>query len=380
MLFRFFLSSLAIGVLVGPSAAADEPGKFVGTWKTKVKFAGYDQTIAISFDRDKWSVTGTFQRDNAVVGTFFGDSPGFAGGRLTYRSKYIKKPDEGWGEDNVTLRLDGEALIMSFPLSSGGDIVRAFARTADEPKTVTNKTPPATPDPAPTPQDKFVGTWKGNIGGYDEIWTVKKSDGTWSINGKLLFNGAEYGSFIGNDAKESNGTLTFTRKFVKTPPRNPNLVDEVSIVVKPQGENLSYTWSGGEKKGAGALERVAAVGEKPADDDKSKAVIGQWYHETNGMDVAWVVGKNADGTWFVRGQYIKPKTRMILGGFEGKDFKFEDGKLSFTRVWLRKPNSTSRDLGHVTIRSIGKDMIHLAIKELDGSTYNKDCPRLPGTQ
>lgn len=380
MLSRFLVIFFGVAALAGPSAAADQSGKFAGTWKTKEKFAGYDQTLAISYDNAKWSINGTFQKDNAVVGTFIGESPRFVGGRLTYRSKYIKKPDESWGEDNATLRLDGETLVMSFPTASGGEIVRAFARTPDDPKTVTTKDPPAKPDPAPMPQDKFVGGWKGNLAGYDEYWTVKNTDGTWSLNGKLVFNGFEAGSFIGNDIKESNGTLTFTRKFVKNP-RNINVPDEVSVVVKIQGENLSYTWTGGEKKGSGALERTtAALGQKPAaDDDKAKAIIGQWYHETNGMEVDWMVAKNPDGTWIVRGQYRKPKTKVILGGFEGKDCKFEDGKLTFTRVWLRKPNSTSRDLGHVTIRSIGNDQIHLAIKERDGSTYNKDCPRLPGT-
>src|SRR5262245_48418534 len=55
---------------------------------------------------------------------------------------------------------------------------------------------------------KFVGTWKGSIAGYDETWVVKNNDGAWSINGKFQFNGADAGSFIGVDIKETMGTLT----------------------------------------------------------------------------------------------------------------------------------------------------------------------------
>ena len=67
------------------------------------------------------------------------------------------------------------------------------------------------------------------------------------------------------------------------------------------------------------------------------------------MHVAWMVVKNKDDTWLVRGQYIAPKSKKILGGFEGKDYKFENGKLQFTNVWVRKPKSTYKDGSTITV-------------------------------
>ena len=121
--------------------------------------------------------------------------------------------------------------------------------------------------------DKFVGIWKGRIDSYDEIWTVKRTDGAWSINGKFRRNGAEAGSFIGTDVKEANGALTFTRKFVKKP-ANPGWQDQVTIVVKSEGENLSYVWSAGNQKGTRALEKYADE-DKAAEDELGK-FRGYW--------------------------------------------------------------------------------------------------------
>lgn len=127
-----------------------------------------------------------------------------------------------------------------------------------------------------------------------------------------------------------------------------------------------------------AMPSSAAPSARAQDDDKAKAVLGQWYYEVDGMAVAWMITKGNDGAWLVRGQYITPKTRKILGGFEGKDYKFEDGKLAFTRTWLRKPKPNFQDGGKATVESIGNGKVKLIIKE-GGVTHSYECSRLAGT-
>lgn len=142
------------------------PDAFVGTWKTKAKFAGYDQIVTIGNDSTPWSIHGTFQREDAVVGTFIGEDVRWAGGLLTYRSKFVRKPVASWQDDYPTLRMEGDTLLMSFVTKTGENIVRAFQRLPSEPpaaaKTAVNE--PAKLTLPTKPAEKPGGMKKGGAG------------------------------------------------------------------------------------------------------------------------------------------------------------------------------------------------------------------------
>lgn len=187
---------------------------------------------------------------------------------------------------------------------------------------------------------KFVGTWKGAIAGYDEIWTVKNKDGTWSINGKFQVRGMDAGSFIGADIKESMGTLTFTRRLVKNP-KSAALPDEVAIIVKTEGENLSYTWNAKGKKGASALERMVEGAEKtdkPAADPLGK-FRGVWTaNVATGFRVVMQISQKEDKLE-VAANYFNKKG-LLAGAFVGADVALKDGALTFSQQFLKKPVSS----------------------------------------
>ncbi|MFO0967534.1 MAG: hypothetical protein U0793_18400 [Gemmataceae bacterium] len=188
---------------------------------------------------------------------------------------------------------------------------------------------------------KFVGTWKGAIAGYDEIWTVRNKDGSWSINGKFQVRGMDAGSFIGADIKESMGTLTFTRRFVKNP-KNPALPDEVAIIVKTEGENLSYTWSTKGKKGASALERTVEGAEKTTEKTAADALgrfKGVWAaNVATGFRVVMQISQKEEKVE-VAANYFNKKG-LLAGAFVGADVTLKDGVLTFSQQFLKKPVST----------------------------------------
>lgn len=188
--------------------------------------------------------------------------------------------------------------------------------------------------------NRFVGVWKGRIETYDEVWTVKHSDGVYSINGKFRKNGADVGSFIGTDIKEADGTLSFTRKFIKKP-ANVSWQDQVSIAVKSEGENLSYVWSIGGQKGTRALEKFAEGADKTAEDDLGK-FRGNWTADmTNGYRVVMQITMKKDKVDVSANFY---KKGQLAGSYVGDDPVLKDGFLTFTQKWLKKPVSSWRDL------------------------------------
>jgi len=105
----FILSFIgALSALRG-EAASD---RFVGTWKTKENFAGYDLRTTIASEGGQWSIKGTFEKDGTVTGTFVGEKIRVADKSLTCWLKHVKKPDGTWQDHETTLRLDGDGLVM----------------------------------------------------------------------------------------------------------------------------------------------------------------------------------------------------------------------------------------------------------------------------
>ena len=331
MLVRCLVSTSILALSILPALRADETSdKLLGSWKTKETFAGYDLRTTIAKDGGQWSIKGTFEKDGSVAGTFVGENIKVADNSLTYGFKHVKKPDGGaWQDHEVTLRMDGNGLTMSWVAKNGREITRVCERVAgpDKPK------PPAKPD------DKFIGTWKGRIEAHEELLTIRNANGTWSVNGKFRRNGAETGSFIGTDIKLVDGTLTFTRKFIKKP-ANTSWRDEAAIVVKAEGENLSYTWSAGDQKGTRALEKYVE-GEKPAEDALGK-LRGYWTADVaTGFRVVLLITMKNDKIE-VAGEYYNKKGQFA-GNYVGVDCAVKDGVLTFSQKFIQKPVSDWHD-------------------------------------
>jgi predicted secreted protein len=92
-----------------------------------------------------------------------------------------------------------------------------------------------------------------------------------------------------------------------------------------------------------ALQPVAA---RAADEDK---LAGVFTNTVDGYKETWTI-KYEDGKWSVSGVYQKPKTKDGL--FEGKDVKFEGGKLIFTQK-LYNASPTWIDNCTVTVETAG---------------------------
>jgi hypothetical protein len=92
-----------------------------------------------------------------------------------------------------------------------------------------------------------------------------------------------------------------------------------------------------------ALQPVAA---RAADEDK---IAGVFTNTVDGYKETWTI-KYEDAKWSVSGVYTKPKTRD--GSFEGKDVKFEGGKLIFTQK-LFNASPTWIDNCMVTVEPAG---------------------------
>ena len=235
---------------------------------------------------------------------------------------------------------------------------------ADDPKA-----PPAPQKERAKTEGKFVGTWKGKVDSFDEIWTIKQTDGTWSVNGKYRRNGAEAGSFVGTDIKEADGTLSFTRKYVKKP--NPEWRDEATVVVKSEGENLSYTWKAGGFEGRRALEKVADA-EKPKEvekpkDDELGLFRGTWTADVaTGFRVVMQITTKNDKIDISANYYNKKG--QPAGSFVAVDPVVKNGQLTFSQHFVQKPVSSWNDGKLHTLEMVSDNVLKFSWK--NGGTEN----------
>ena len=339
---RDCLASMAI-VLAGFVTAfgGDDPrDKLLGTWVWRTPPDGNDQYWAISRDGDKWTVKGWYKNAKGVeTGSFVGVDPVYSDGVLRFTHQFVKKPFNYKDNVPVLIKVDGNQV-----------------------KYFWNPTNPKSERLLQRAEDPLVGTWKGKIDNLDEFLTIKNSNGTWSINGKMERNGVETGSFIGTDVKETNGTLSFTRKFVKKPPI-ANLREGALIVIKTEGENLSYSWSLGDQKGTRALEKYKQA-EKAKDDELGK-FRGYWTADVaTGFRVVMLITMNKDKIE-VSANYYR-KNGSLAGSFVAIDPTLTDGKLTFSQKFTQKPVSGWRDGKIHTLQIVSDNVLKFHWK--DGGT------------
>jgi hypothetical protein len=354
---RCFFSVLSLGLLLAivPLLRAGDAGaKITGVWKTKGKGVGFDLGMTIANGGGKWTVQGTIEKNGVVVGTFVGENFMLVGERLKFQRRFTKKPADNWEDsDEVTLALDGDTLVSGVVTKNGKKNERFFVRVAAAAKSVvepSGKEPEKSKSQAKSEQkaadssaagDKFSGMWKGSVANHDEIWTIKRSDDTWTINGRFRRNGEVVGSFIGTDIQEAKGALTFTRTFVKAP-ASGGWQDRVIITMKSEGGNLTYTWSAGKQKGTRALEKYVdekSAGEKEDDLGKFR---GSWVADVaTGFRVVMQIDMNKDKIQVAANYYNKKG--LLTGNFVGIDAALKDGKLTFSQKFIKKPVSSWHD-------------------------------------
>lgn len=345
---------LAIGLCLAglPALCADERGdKLVGAWKSRTKVLGYDQLMTIANDNGQWSVKGTYEKDGAVAGSFVGENVHFAGGQLTYRSRYVKKPAGSWQEHDITLRVDGDALTMSWVARPAGKSVRVFERMSEPkpaPTTVANE--PAKPRPSAKPQEKLVGTWQGGGGGrFDEYWTVTHDGAAFKVTGTYWKNGKQVGSCHGTGVFYGKDGLTFRRTFDKKPAATLSNDLPCTLKVTESGVELVV----GNPKGKGEALKPAEEPKAVAANDSGKPTTptptpkGTRRPRAEGFDGIWagtlpgtthqlilIVRKRKDD-WAAEG-YLVSADNKRLAYFKQADAKTDaEGKsMAVTPKWL----------------------------------------------
>src|SRR5262245_47784964 len=182
---------LALLLILGLSVVTlgQESAKFAGTWKSKTKVSGYDQTMIIANDDGKWLVKGTYKKEGEDVGEFVGEDVKLAKGKLIFNYKVTKQPAPKFDKGRVTLQFEGEGLRYEF--TSGNTTAgRHFARVGEAPKVVAKETPkPVEKKPMPEagdPEAQYAGIWSGTFPGtsYRLILNIKKEE-KWVVEGYL---------------------------------------------------------------------------------------------------------------------------------------------------------------------------------------------------
>jgi hypothetical protein len=353
MFQRFFVLTTVLFVAMLLALRADDRGdRFVGTWKTKVKFGGHDQSVTIANDSGQWSVKGTYEKGGAVVGTFVGENVRFDGGQLMYHSRFVKKPVESWQDNDITLRLDGDALAMSFVAKTGEKIARAFERMPGDPK-VAAKPPanePAKPKAQTRLEEKLVGTWKGESGvRFDEYWTITYDGTSFKVAGTYWKNGKEVGSCHGTNVVAGKDSLTFQRTFDKKPAADLGTTTTCTFKVTESGVQLVV--GSGAKAKTETLERggepkVAANDAGKPSNPKPAApprrtdgnFVGVWVGSFPNMGhrLTLNIVKQTD-EWLVEA-FVTSADNKRVAYFKQPDAKMDaDGKsLTVTPAWVEK--------------------------------------------
>jgi hypothetical protein len=228
---------------------------------------------------------------------------------------------------------------------------------------------PAKPKGLPKPEDKFVGTWKGSVDGYDQFWTIANENGTWSVRGTFKHSGKEAGSFLGTDVKYADNSLTFTRKFVKKP-AGTDWADDVPIVVKAESDGLTYAHASSGAKGVRALVRYADA-PKPA----AKGIepfLGSWEGRVDKLKTVWEISVKDDkiqvnNTYYA--QNSKTGAWVETGSWVGVDISIKDGKLVFSNKVIKKPDTSYKDMATMTCKVVNENTMEYTVAR-DGRTVH----------
>jgi len=184
---------------------------------------------------------------------------------------------------------------------------------------------------------ELVGVWEGQVDGYKESWTLSNQNGRWSASGSYLKHGKQVGAVYGQNLKYADGVLTFTQKFVKTPP-NVTWIDNATITIKRAGDKVSYSW---DVVGFTGSREWTRVGDAPATTTTTTTssdpgnLVGNWQGVVDGITEVVTI-KSESGNVTVSGVFTKNGSEV--GSFTGKDPKLSNNTLSYVQIFDKKPD------------------------------------------
>lgn len=229
---------------------------------------------------------------------------------------------------------------------------------------------------------EIVGTWvsRAKSGENDQYWTIRNANGKWTVQGVYKTDNMETGSFVGEGVEFDGKMLSYTHKYIKKPAKG---ADNVAVTITSAGDQLRYSWTVNNVVKTKLLDRVAEIAkEKPKEDPKvpkkdPKEVAKENPKKTdpgNDLDAAGqkLLGTHAarvdrmftilsvnyeQGAWSVSGLF-KENGRDV-GGFEGTDFQYDKGVLTFKQKFFLKPQKDWKDDEKFTLRIAGNKVVGL---------------------
>jgi hypothetical protein len=190
----------------------------VGTFKGVVDGSGYLQLWTIKREDGGWVVKGVYKRDGVEVGTFVGTEVKFAGGELSFKKKFTRRPRTGEWPDDVpyTVKADSGQVTYTYTYD-GSTKTRALERydelSAAAPKVGTN---------AKDPVAALPGLWEGEVNGYKTVWDIRYRDGTWAVEVGYFSRGTKgaltlVAAHTAGDPAVKDGKLVYDARFSKKP-------------------------------------------------------------------------------------------------------------------------------------------------------------------
>lgn len=223
---------------------------------------------------------------------------------------------------------------------------------------------PLCPISAAQESDPFVGTWKGTakVAGLEQVITIVKDGGRWSVQGAFEKDGVVAGTFVGVDVKFADGRLTCRRQFTRKPFKNWD--DEDAASLRLEGGRLVASFE--TSKGQMTVRQFERVPPPPTPARRKEVAqnspfAGTWkLIDAKQFDETWTFTQTGKG-WTITGVFSS-KDGTEAGRCHGGSVRISVTALSFTRLIDKSPGPTYKngveyaftvkgDRGEFTLRS-----------------------------
>jgi hypothetical protein len=231
--------TLALALVLHPAPARADDADLVGTWEGEAE--GFKEVITIRNEKGVWFVSAVyFTKDGKPAGSFRGDEVKLNGAALEFSRNYDKKPSNDFPDMlTITAKADKGKLTSSWHVSTG-DGSRTLKKA---------EAPAASTSP-------LAGTWKGEVDGLKEVWTIKEEKGNYTIFIVYSKDDKVGGGAIGVDPRFAKDVLTFTQQWLKRPDGPSSAGGATVTVPAPKDGKITYTWRLGKKSSEHSLEAV----------------------------------------------------------------------------------------------------------------------------
>jgi hypothetical protein len=220
---------------------------------------------------------------------------------------------------------------------------------------------------------KFVGSWKAttNVLGFEQTLEIANAGGKWSIDYTYKRDGAVAGSAVGEKVGVANGGLSYVHKYTKFPVASwkdrPDVLtlrlvgDQLELVNETSKSLRKYERVGAPKAIAKIEPKVEPKAEPKVEpkaelDEAGTKLLGTFAARVDRMFSIFTIAYE-NGEWRVSGLF-KENGRDV-GGFDGADFRYDKGVLTFKQKFFLKPRTEWKDDEKFTIRLVGNAVIGL---------------------